>query len=371
LNDYQKTFFAEVILNMIWKKLQSNRKKCVIFIDEAHRVLRRTENYTSVLDEMAREIRGLGGVLIVSTQNLTDIDKSVLNQFSTQFVFNTTKKEDLDAIRAISSGLANLVVQLPPHVCIDIRQGKKDNIELYQFLPPKYEEEPKYFEIKPAESLDKTPSPDKTLDIGKTDVSGKTAGKTYVPDPEFDAKVERAMLEYLKKWEIGYVTRMAKDLSPIVGKDSSRLKVDLNRIFKKLVAQGIVSKSELINENGTKIVYYWLKEKGESPFHKTLVNSTCKLFLANNINYNFSSDGPDIVIHFNGKRIAVECETGLKDDLSMYEKQVLKRFDRGFDEVWTVCPTPDTASKYKALKIPNHKVFTLPELKKILKSSNK
>jgi len=363
LNEDQKTFFAELILNLIWKRLQKERKPCVIFIDEAHRILGRKTIYRSVLNEMAREIRSLKGILIIASQNLTDIDKDLLNQFDTQFVFHTTNKEDIEAIKAINPYLADIVTELPPHICVDLKQRRKD-VEFYKFLPPKYKKEERKLEseVKPAESLDKTPSVVKTA--GKTETSGKTA---YVPDPEFDAKVERAMLEYLMKWGIGYVTRMAKDLSPIVGKDASRLKADINRIFKRLVAQGIVSKSDFINENGTRIVYYWLKEKGESPFHRILVNSTCKLLMASGITYELPGEGPDIIAYPDIRIVAIECETGLKDDLNAYKEQVLKRFKQGFDEVWAICPTPDVADRYRALNIPNHRVFTLQELKRYLK----
>ena len=365
LNEFQKTFFAELILNLIWKRLQRERIPCVIFIDEAHRILGRKTICQSVLNEMAREIRSLNGILIIASQNLTDIDKDLLNQFDTQFVFHTTNKDDLDAIKAINPYLIDIITQLPPHICIDLKQRRKD-IEFYKFLPPKYEKEKKlHEEVKPAKSLDKTPSLDKTTDktVGKTETSGKTA---YVPDPEFDAKVERAMLEYLAKWGIGYVTRMAKDLSPIVGKDHSRLKADINRIFKRLVAQGIVSKADFINENGTRIVYYWLKEKGESPFHKILVNSTCKLLMTAGITYELPKEGADVIAYTDGKIVAIECETGLKEDLNAYKEQVLKRFKQRFDEVWTICPTPDIAERYRALNIHGNRIFTLPELKKYI-----
>ncbi len=313
---------------------------------------------------MAREIRSLNGILVIVSQNLTDIDKDLL----TQFIFHTTNKDDLDAIKAVNPYLVDIITELPPHICVDLKQRRKE-VEFYKFLSPKYEKEkrPYEIEVKPAESLDKTPSLTETADAGKTasktEISGKT---TYVPDPEFDAKVEKAMLEYLIKWGIGYVTRMAKDLSPIVGKDHSRLKADINRIFKRLIAQGIVSKSDFVNENGTRIVYYWLKEKGESPFHRILVNSTCKLLMAAGITYELPREGPDVIAHVNSKIVAVECETGLKDDLNSYKEQVLKRFEQGFDEVWAICPTRDVAERYRALNIPNHRVFTLLELKKYI-----
>ncbi len=346
LNEEQKTFFAELILNMIWKRLQRERRECVIFIDEAHRILGRKTIYRSVLNEMAREIRSFGGILVVASQNLTDIDKDVLNQFDTQFVFFTTKKEDLDAIRAINPYLVDVVTELPPYVCIDIKQRSK-TVELYEFLSPKYEKEPEYLE-KPSES------------------SGKVVlDKTYIPDPEFDAKVEKAILDYLAKFEIGYVTRMAKDLSPVLGKDYSRLKFDISRIFKRLVARGIVSKSEFINENGIRIVYYWLKDKGESPFHRILVSSTCKVLSMNNISYDISNE-PDLIAHIDNRRIAIECETGLKEDLNTYRRQIVRRLRQGYDEVWTICPTPKIAERYREIDIPNHKVFTLSELRKSL-----
>lgn len=52
-NEHKKIFYAELILNYIWNELQQKPRKCVIAIDEAHRIMRAE----SVLNEMAREIR--------------------------------------------------------------------------------------------------------------------------------------------------------------------------------------------------------------------------------------------------------------------------------------------------------------------------
>ena len=97
-----------------------------------------------------------------------------------------------------------------------------------------------------------------------------------------------------------------------------------------------------------------------------MVSSTCKLLMAAGITYELPKEGPDIIAYIDTKIVAIECETGLKDDLNSYKEQVLKRFKQGFDEVWAICPTSDVAERYRALNIPNHKVFTLPELKKYI-----
>ena len=115
LNEEQKVLFAEIILNLVWKKLQEKPKNCVIFVDEAHILLRNKYSMYPTI--------------------ITDVDSEILNQFDTQFVFRTTKKGDLEAIKAIDPDLAKIVKSLKRRVCVDIRQNG-DYIELYKFLPP-------------------------------------------------------------------------------------------------------------------------------------------------------------------------------------------------------------------------------------------
>ncbi|WP_157438759.1 hypothetical protein, partial [Acidiplasma aeolicum] len=89
VNESSKTFYSELILRILWKKLTKEQKKIIICIDEAHRLLYNFERYQSIYIEMSREIRAFGK-LWTSTQNYSDMPSYVRNQFATQFIFNTS-----------------------------------------------------------------------------------------------------------------------------------------------------------------------------------------------------------------------------------------------------------------------------------------
>ncbi|MEM3416069.1 MAG: hypothetical protein QW719_01870, partial [Candidatus Micrarchaeaceae archaeon] len=90
LNEDAKTFYAELVLRRLWHEISSERKADVLIcIDEAHRLLHRFQKYESIYNEMAREIRAFG-MLWTSSQNYSDLQNDLRNQFATQFIFNTS-----------------------------------------------------------------------------------------------------------------------------------------------------------------------------------------------------------------------------------------------------------------------------------------
>ena len=112
LPDSAKTFYAELLLRGIWNGLRKKTteagapKKTIVYVDEAHRLTRGTfEKYHSILSEMAREIRERGA-LWTSTQNYTDIDDDIRNQFASQYVFYTSSMADLEALKTIDPMLS-------------------------------------------------------------------------------------------------------------------------------------------------------------------------------------------------------------------------------------------------------------------------
>ena len=120
VNESSKTFYSELFLRILWKKLTKNPKKVLICIDEAHRLLFNFERYQSIYIEMSREIRAFGK-LWTSTQNYSDIPSYVRNQFSTQYIFNTSIKEDLEQLGTIDPKLKWAAPNMPKHCFTDAR----------------------------------------------------------------------------------------------------------------------------------------------------------------------------------------------------------------------------------------------------------
>lgn len=120
VNESSKTFYSELVLRMLWKRLTKNQKKILICIDEAHRLLYNFERYQSIYIEMSREIRAFGK-LWTSTQNYSDVPSYVRNQFATQFIFNTSIRDDLDQLSIVDPKLRWAVANMPKHCFTDAR----------------------------------------------------------------------------------------------------------------------------------------------------------------------------------------------------------------------------------------------------------
>ena len=138
-----------------------------------------------------------------------------------------------------------------------------------------------------------------------------------------------------------------------------KFKAELHRLLGELIAEGIVAKEEFIGVDGVRRVLYWLKEKGESPLHLALVDNTYNLLREfGNARICDTREGPDIIF----ENIAVECETGLKEDLESFRLQIEKRM-KDFEDIWVVCPNEKVAERHMQVV---GKVFTIPELRRVL-----
>jgi len=127
LNDDAKTFYSELFLRQIYKKIKQRSKdsdKVIVCVDEAHRLSRNVESKRqSIINEMSREIRAFG-MLWTATQNLSDIPDQLRNQFATQFAFSTTSENDLRAMSQIDRDLALCTSELRNHEFVDAKHEK-------------------------------------------------------------------------------------------------------------------------------------------------------------------------------------------------------------------------------------------------------
>jgi len=383
LNEAQKSFFAELVLNQVWNTvIKEGKRGFVLFVDEAHRILRVSQSgrFRSRLEEIARECRGFGGVLLVSSQNYSDLSPFVVNQFGTVFVFNSVMREDNIAFSTVSEGMRNLINELKPTLCIDFRGGSVWNVRVLRFRLPKLSPSPIYVQIdenllkevrlETVKPITVKPKVEAVFETLPPEKSVKRAVGETLPSPK-PIDYDRLKLDVLRLLsdKASFVSQMGRDLANVYQKEANKLKVDIHVVLKDLVASGVVCKYPLRDRWGRLRVFYWLREKGESPFHKTLVDYVRSELVRHKIELFIETFNADLGFEFKGKKIAVECETGLKEDLKPFRNEVLRRFPK-FNEVWVVVPTKGDKSRYLSVLggVKNVFVLTLADLRSKLEA---
>jgi len=373
-NDQQKNFFSEYLLRSIWNEVEEgSRRDFVLFTDEAHRVLKEwAGRQVGVLDVMAREVRSLGGNLIISTQNRSDISELALNQFDSQFCFRSTSKSDLESLSQIYGGLSSLVRELSTHHFVDVRQyGMNEDVKVYSGKFPEWLVSD---EVKPSSSVsetsrkkgvkpavkrqeDRRETPDKGRETREkereTQKEASGSGSSSGDEAESSDKAVRVDKEGLENdlmrllnERAYYVSELGRELEDKYDKDANRLKVDCHALLKDLTSSGAVMKADLEDRWGNRLVMYWSKEKGVSAFHKALTRKTKATILEQGGEIEKGRAGSDLTALVNNSEIGIECETGLKSDLEKFKEDVEERVDH-FDQVWIITPAKKKRKKYR------------------------
>ncbi|MDV3278496.1 MAG: hypothetical protein LYZ69_08550 [Nitrososphaerales archaeon] len=299
LSDSAKVFFAELMLRQIWNEIPDN--KPIICVDEAHRLTRGTfEKYHSILYEMAKEIRSRGS-LWTSTQNYTDIEDDVRNQFATQFFFGTSSKADIEALRAIDPMLAWSVTVLKPHQFLDAKSEEVHaRIRVLTFSP---------------EGITKEQAPVSVEEYLSSTPAGATA-----PRIDYEATV-RDKLRDEPVWVSGLAGYFSDRYG--VAKDEAKLKV--RDILEKLVNGDEVQRMKYDAESGETIVLYFPKSEDEkvSNLHRYMQEQLVK-----------GLDNSEGIVHVAERGEALpdvetgsayfEVETGLKKRTDDLEERISK-----------------------------------------------
>lgn len=297
LSDSAKVFFAELTLRQMWNNMPDNRP--IICVDEAHRLTRGTfEKYHSILYEMAKEIRARGS-LWTSTQNYTDIEDDVRNQFAAQFVFATSSKADLEALRAIDPMLAWSVTVLRPHQFLDAKSGRvHDSVWVYTFSPEGIAKETPPVSVE--EYLSSAPG------VARTTTT-------------FD--YEAAIGEKLKE-EAVWVSGLAGYFSEKYGVSKDEAKLRVRDVLEKLVNADEVQRMKCEAVSGETVVLYFRKceDENESLLHRSMVRRAVEACGGEDVIHVASSGEalPDIEL----RDWFVECETGLKKKTGDLEERI-------------------------------------------------
>ncbi|MDG7024155.1 MAG: ATP-binding protein, partial [Nitrososphaerota archaeon] len=349
LDESAKTFYAEIALRQIWESLAmgpvafaqygKTNVRFLIAIDELHRLMQVYGEFgvKSVIDTLLRMVRQFGGVY-AATQNHTDVPDRLRNLFGTQFVFNTSSENDLDAIRKVEPGYAWVAKELWPYHFIDVtfRAGREGIFPVFEAEPVELpEREVVYSEpvsLAPSELHERASA----MSSYEEAIRATLAGEDRVASP----------------------TSLADEFAENNGVETNVAKL---RVSKAL--QGMLNNDELqrtkveMPEDGRVNVLYFRRSanENESPLHRWMVKRIiegCKDVI------HVASSGEALPDVETTSRY-VEAETGLKRRTDDLEDRIA-RFGKAKPFV-IVVPNGDIKETYRKLESGRVTVKTLYE----------
>jgi hypothetical protein len=336
LPDSAKTFYAELLLRGIWNGLkkpaaaEAPEDKTIVYVDEAHRLTRGTfEKYHSILNEMAREIREKGA-LWTSTQNYTDIEDDIRNQFASQYVFYTSSKADLEALKTIDPMLSWTVSRLPKHQFVDAKSKYvHDEVGIFSFG---------------LEGEEDAKSPPLAEVLGRLQPTGE---RPEALDYGREARVA------LAADGVVWVSDLSGRLNQRYGVDKGEAKLNVRRELEKMVRAGELERTWFILPNGNRAILHYPggEPTNESGLHGWMVDRAAKqqeqdghkiLHVAKS-----GEDAPDVETEAE----YIECETGKKRRTDDLEARMARLTGKPF---LILVPNEDVMAGY--LKLRNDRV---------------
>ncbi|RSN73480.1 ATP-binding protein [Candidatus Methanodesulfokora washburnensis] len=385
LNDYQKCFFAEILL----RKLR-DVSNIAIGIDEAYNVFRRTEHHYSITEDLLRGGRARKVAFIVATQSILDMPAPLISQFDTIYVFSVSGP-DLERVRAMGVP-EGLIKSLRNYECIEIRSGYR----VLRFRRFKKKEKGEREEREGEKEKAIIEYDGRGFNIGKCRLEMRNAGDLTEIVFSDGTRTERCYVKRLDEiresriWKIienrfsnadevidrikevdlrrgidyrdeitnalaenGILSSsaIARIIARRHGLNEDSVKFACSTYLKRMAEKGEIVRNELLDEFGRRTVYYELPSASESRFHDLIIKKIeiiCKRLGLNAER----RENVDIAIG----NIGIEVETGKKS------RKPAER--RGYDEIIVVVPNEDVKKRYEGS-------LTLKELFIRLKGSDK
>ncbi len=352
LNENAKVFYSELLLSQLWSRLETadgEKRWMIVCVDEAYRLTRGTfQRYHSVLYEMARDIRHIGA-LWTSTQDYTDMQDDIRNQFETQFVFKTTAKADLDALRAIDPMMSWTASVLSAHNFFDAKSvdHRYVDILLYHAMIAVFEPHETKFVQEPDEPTRYVTNEDQTVDL---------------------PIVTRMIRKRIEK-EVIYASQFARLLVERYSLDENKAKLMINDALRPLVEGGEVRRMEFEREDGQSLIlYYKLPEDtaGASVLHAFLAAHLRKFLEKHGFRVIKIAAIGDNAADIETEDASYEIETGLKkgkvDDLR-------ERVSKTEKPTFIIVPNSTIAERYASLNASKVRVVTMANLTQALEAS--
>ena len=350
LDESAKTFYAEIALRQIWESLATGpvafaqygktNVRLLIVIDELHRLMQVYGEFgvKSVIDTLLRMVRQFGGVY-AATQNLTDVPDKLRNLFGTQFVFNTSSEDDLEAIRKVEPGYAWVAKELGPYHFIDVnfRTGKGGIFPVFEAEPAELPERETVY-IEP-DNL----SPSKQNEQAATAMSSyEDVIRTTLAGPD----------------SVASPTSLAEEFAKKNGVEENMAKLHVSKALQDMLNNDELQRTKVeMPGSGRVSVLYFRKstDENESPLHRWMVRQIAD-GCGDVLRVASSGEGfPDVET---GSRY-VEAETGLKRRTDDLEERIA-RFGQAKSFV-IVIPNSDVKGTYRKLASERVTVETLYE----------
>jgi len=364
LNDYQKCFFAEILL----RKLRE-MSDIAIAIDEAYNIFRRTEHHYSAAEDIIRGGRMRNVAFIVATQSILDMPAPLISQFDTIYVFSVAGP-DLERLRSMGVPEA-LIRSLSNYECIEMRSGYRvlrfkrfrgkprerkvvrkelasvsydgrgfnindcrlelrdagDLMELIFWDGPRVER----CYVKRMEDIRET----KIWRIIESKFSNPEEVMRRIREVRRGIDYRSEIIEALIEHGILSGSSIARIIANKHGLSEDSAKFACITYLRRMVERGEIMRNELIDEFGRRTVYYELPSASESRFHDLIIERIEVMCRKLGLKAERAND-VDLIVN---NVIGIEVETGKKS------RKPPERSN--YDEVIVVVPNEEVRRRYE------------------------
>lgn len=346
-----KSFDSEFLLELLYDEIISGqRNKVLLYIDEAHRLLRNKDQSgknLSIIEELiSREIRDTGSKLYLCTQSYQDVDPTARDQFAAQYIFRTLEPKTIAELNQISELLAQAVADLDPYNFVDVNQdyrGARVREAVYHFkLHPRTPETHLAKAIEQTESTKPLPPSPPILSLPAANYLTKVLDLL-----ERDPMITQEIATQLIRDELGPqdASNDWKPTSDQVSAMKLRIKDSLLKLLE--VHDGELADVLLLQDeyrDKPKSLYF-LKDKGDKKVHARLTEITKRILKDHNVSK--ITEGRDRVSEadFELPNCLIEVETGLRrGNTRDLEDRIKELRSKPFI---IVVPNDKTREKYK------------------------
>ncbi len=317
LNEAAKSFYAELYLRQKWHEIEASAPepmKHIMVIDEAHRLLK---SEATIFGEVARLIRSKGA-LWCGTQNYSDLEPEVRNQFTMQLLFSTKSERDLRALKEINALLPFVAVELRDHYFTDVAMcNVRNSIPIY------------------------------TTEISRLNDCKANYIKAELPDVSVELPQPEEVQDYTQKimemlnQEASWPNKLAKRLIEEESMDLGKAKFIVSKALQRLQKDGEVDR-QMLPLGNIEVMLYYRKDPAMSGLHKFMEREVTKKLEAQSITYELAMTGedkPDIMT----KNFDIEIETGLKHDIS----ELARKLTNATKKTYIVVPSEVELEHYR------------------------
>ena len=345
LNDLAKNLYSEFYANLIYKKAEEESvagrpHSIMLAIDECHRLLKYGD--ISITAEILRNARKHMRVAI-ATQSMTDVLEG-LRHFQ-HFQFKTHNSKDVDEISKISPLHAEAVRQLKEREFVWVNEGSVEQISIFEL---------DIINLETARLETKVNEAYREPDENFVEEETKSVEIEKKEEEKLDEKIIVALQQ-------SNVPLYGYEIGKSIGLPPKEAGLKVKQPLRILEKGGKVNGWKCQIRKEEKPFYYLANDSREVCHNLMMIEVEKRIDSSWKIVFKAThgTQGADFTIEKNGRKLSIECETWLKNDISDLQGRVAKE-----EETIIVVPTTLTKGFYQRLF--ECKVVLIPELEEAL-----